>query len=74
MTMKEYETLKEYQSFVLENADADRYDSYEGSRLTVFGIREETDAEYEKRLKEEDSHKENRRRQYEALKKEFEGK
>lgn len=48
------------------------YDYYDGGReYYVYRTRIETDEEYEKRVGVEEQWKENRRKQYEQLKKEF---
>jgi hypothetical protein len=53
-----------------EGIDYD-YDYNGGKEYYLYRTRIETDEEYEKRMKEEEQRKENRRMQYEKLKKEF---
>lgn len=50
------------------------YGSDDGIYQSIFVMRDETDDEYEKRIKKEKEIRENRRAIYESLKKEFEGK
>lgn len=55
--------------------DGDYYSDYGDSErsfsLTAYYMREETDAEFAARKEQQDTWKENRRKQFEALKKEF---
>jgi hypothetical protein len=60
-----------YTSFALEIQPKEYGD---GDELCLMGIREETDAEFKKWQKQESQQRDWRRKQYESLKKEFEGK
>lgn len=52
-----------------EGLDVDYY--YESTTYNLYKSRLETDAEYQRRIQQEEHYKENRRKQYEQLKKEF---
>lgn len=70
---KETKTDKYYaqwDSFEIDNVHVE-YD--EGYELALFGIRLENDKEYSERMKQQAENEKWRRKQYEQLKKEFEG-
>lgn len=71
--------IKSYQSFGWMGIEFDRYGYDGGKDLRLYKFREETDEEYQKRLEEvertritAEKEREERRIQYERLKKEFE--
>ena len=63
-------TLQKCKKEGWEGIDYD-YDYEVGKEYHLYRTRIETDEEYKKRMKEEEQRKENRRMQYEKLKKEF---
>ena len=66
--------LKNKDKYASIRFESVRGDNDEQDEIVIYGDRLENDAEYNERQKRENRYKKDRRREYERLKKEFEGK